>query len=51
MTTTISGKATRRGISEANTESVASTASDNIAPITQREGRHSSRQLTDPLDE
>ena len=45
------GQAAQRGISETSTENAASMARQSKAPISQREGRHSSRQLTDPLDE
>lgn len=46
-----SGQAASRGISEIRIENAASSPSNDSAPPTQREGRHSSRQLTDPLDE
>ena len=55
-----SGHAAGRGISEASIENAARIPSNTNAPITQREGRHSSlppsalvggRQLTDVLDE
>ena len=45
------GQADQRGISETSTENAASRPRQSKAPISQREGRHSSRQLTDPLDE
>lgn len=45
------GQAQPRGISEASTENAADAPNSRIAPIAQREGRHSSRQLTDPVDE
>jgi hypothetical protein len=32
-------------------ENAARIPSNDNMPVTQREGRHSSRQLTDPLDE
>lgn len=46
-----SGQVASRGISEASIENAAKTPSNDNGPVTQREGRHSSRQLTDPLDE
>lgn len=46
-----SGQAAGRGISEASIEKAARIPSSDNAPATQREGRHSSRQLADPLDE
>src|SRR5690606_40524188 len=46
---TASGQAARRGISEASTASGASTASEQSAPVTQREGRHSRRKAADAL--
>lgn len=46
-----SGQAANRGISEASIEKAARIPSNDSTPVTQREGRHSSRQLTDPLDE
>lgn len=46
-----SGQAARRGISEASIENPARIPSNDNAPLTQREGRHSSLQLTDALDE
>ena len=45
------GHAAQRGISETRTENAANRPRQSSAPINQREGRHSSRQLTDPLDE
>ena len=47
---TANGQATGRGMPEANTPNAASRPSASSAPITQREGRHSRRQLTDALD-
>ena len=55
-----SGHAASRGISEISIDNAASIPSNDSAPLTQREGRHSSlpssalvggRQLTDALDE
>ena len=46
-----SGQAARGGISEASIENPARIPSNDNAQLTQREGRHSSLQLTDALDE
>jgi hypothetical protein len=46
-----SGQAASRGISEASIENAARSPSNDSTPLIQREARHSSRQLTDPLDE
>ena len=50
-TANANGQVAPRGISETITENAASRPRQSNAPISQREGRHSSRQLTDLLDE
>jgi len=50
MAKAASGQAAHRGIAETSTENAANKPSASNAPITQREGRHSRRQLTDALD-
>ena len=47
----VSNQAAGWGMPDINTEIEARIPSSNKAPITQREGRHSRRQLTDALDE
>ena len=46
-----SGHAQVRGISDAIAENAASDANDNMAAISQRDGRHSRRQPTDAFDQ
>lgn len=45
------GQANRRGISLVNTDVAANTPSRINAACSRRDGRHSSRQLTDPFDQ
>ena len=45
------GQANGRGISLARTETAPNTPSIISAACSRREGRHSSRQLTDPFDQ
>ena len=50
-TAAASSQAAGLGMPDRNTETEASTPPDSKALITQREGRHSIRQLTDALDQ